>query len=57
MSPSNPLRLERRSMTTSPSEAERSLLYADMIGRAAVGAGAERQPHAVRPRYNPGTTR
>jgi hypothetical protein len=57
MNASNPLPLERRSMTASPSEAERSLLYADLIGLVAVGAGTSRKAHAEGRPNNPGTHR
>lgn len=58
MSGSSPLPLSRSPKATIPSEAERSLLYADMIGLAAGAAifrtGAALEAHAKRPRNHPG---
>ena len=54
----SPSPLHDRSRPPTPSEAERSLLYAELIGfnskAAPVRGGAAREAHAQRRRNNPG---
>jgi hypothetical protein len=56
MNTPNPHPGAARIMAAKPSEAERSLLYAELIGRAAIGAGAAARADAQRPPNHPGIT-